>query len=98
MDFNNTVKGDLSVNNQFGKIDTPNIDALARGGVNFLDGHSGSSRCSPSRYTLMTGRYLFNSVEAKVAEVQEGTPHLGTLFKAGDCDSKTKIFILSINS
>ena len=73
--------GDLSVNNQFGKISTPNIDALARGGVNFLDGHSGSSRCAPSRYTLMTGRYLFNSHQADVAKMDVGTPHLGRLFK-----------------
>ena len=53
--------GDISFNNKNGKIKTPNLDILARTGVNFLDGHSGSSRCAPSRYNLMTGRYLFNS-------------------------------------
>ena len=53
--------GDIRFNNKNGKIKTPNLDELARTGVNFLDGHSGSSRCAPSRYNLMTGRYIFDS-------------------------------------
>ena len=85
---NNTLKGDLSVNNQFGQISTPNIDALSRGGVNFRDGHSGSSRCGPSRYTLMTGRYVFNSEHAHKVQMNPDTPHLGTLLKGGDYDNK----------
>ena len=39
------------------KIPTPYIDALARRGMRFTDGHSSSGVCSPSRYTLLTGRY-----------------------------------------
>merc|ERR1712050_78940 len=61
---------------------TPNIDELARSGVNLLDGHSGSSRCAPSRYSLMTGRYVFREKKPLgVAVMKRGTPHLGTLFK-----------------
>ena len=37
------------------KIDTPNIDALAREGMKLTDAHSAASLCSPSRYGLMTG-------------------------------------------
>lgn len=40
-----------------GKIPTPRIDRLAAEGMRFTDGHSSSGVCSPSRYTLLTGRY-----------------------------------------
>ncbi|MEN3943003.1 arylsulfatase [Prosthecobacter sp. SYSU 5D2] len=40
-----------------GKIPTPHIDKLAAQGMRFTDGHSSSGVCSPSRYTLLTGRY-----------------------------------------
>lgn len=39
------------------KIPTPNIDRLAREGIRFTDAHSSSGVCTPSRYTLLTGRY-----------------------------------------
>jgi arylsulfatase A-like enzyme len=40
-----------------GKIPTPHIDRLASEGMRFTDAHSSSGVCSPSRYTLLTGRY-----------------------------------------
>jgi len=40
-----------------GKISTPNIDRLAKQGILLTDAHSSSGVCSPSRYTLLTGRY-----------------------------------------
>jgi arylsulfatase A-like enzyme len=40
-----------------GKIPTPQIDQLAKEGMRFTDAHSSSGVCSPSRYTLLTGRY-----------------------------------------
>ena len=50
--------GDVHCNNpERGKIPTPNIDKLASQGMRFTDGHSSSGVCSPSRYTLLTGRY-----------------------------------------
>lgn len=39
-----------------GKIPTPNIDRLVLQGMRFTDAHSSSGGCSPSRYTLLTGR------------------------------------------
>ena len=38
-------------------IDTPNIDALAAGGLRFTDAHVNASFCGPTRQALMTGRY-----------------------------------------
>ena len=50
--------GDVQCYNpEHGKIPTPNIDKLATEGMRFTDAHSSSGVCSPSRYTLLTGRY-----------------------------------------
>lgn len=50
--------GDVSCyNSERGKIATPHIDNLAAEGLRFTDAHSSSGVCSPSRYTLLTGRY-----------------------------------------
>jgi len=38
-------------------IHTPNIDALASGGMRFTNYYSGCSVCAPSRETLLTGRH-----------------------------------------
>jgi arylsulfatase A len=52
--------GDLSC---YGATDvnTPNIDALANGGMRFTDAHSSASTCTPSRYSLLTGSYAFRN-------------------------------------
>ena len=39
-----------------GEIETPNIDALAAGGLRFTQGYS-TARCGPSRSCLLTGYY-----------------------------------------
>jgi len=41
------------------KVQTPHIDQLAREGRRFLDAHSASAVCTPSRYALLTGEYPF---------------------------------------
>jgi arylsulfatase A-like enzyme len=54
--------GDVQCNNpERGKIPTPNIDKLAAQGISFTDAHSSSAVCSPSRYSLLTGRYHWRS-------------------------------------
>ncbi len=37
--------------------ETPNIDRLAAGGVRFTRGYAANPVCSPTRYSIMTGRY-----------------------------------------
>jgi len=49
--------GDVSCYNPNGKIPTPHIDQLAKQGMRFTDAHASSSVCTPSRYSLLTGRY-----------------------------------------
>ena len=39
------------------KVQTPNIDRLAKEGRRFTDAHSASAVCTPSRYGLLTGEY-----------------------------------------
>lgn len=54
--------GDVQCYNpERGKIPTPHIDKLAAQGMLFTDAHSSSGVCSPSRYTLLTGRYHWRS-------------------------------------
>ena len=36
---------------------TPAIDRLASEGMSFMDAHSTSGVCSPTRYSVLTGRY-----------------------------------------
>ncbi|MFE0684201.1 sulfatase [Streptomyces sp. NPDC058961] len=38
-------------------IRTPHLDRLARQGVRFTDAYSGSATCSPTRFSLYTGRF-----------------------------------------
>lgn len=49
--------GDVSALNPESKIPTPNIDRIAKEGMIFSDGHTSSSVCTPTRYSVLTGRY-----------------------------------------
>jgi arylsulfatase A len=49
--------GDVSCLNPEGKIATPNFDRLASEGMVFTDAHSTSAVCTPTRYSILTGRY-----------------------------------------
>jgi len=42
-------------------VATPNIDKLASNGIRFTDAHSTAATCTPSRYSLLTGRYAFRN-------------------------------------
>lgn len=53
--------GDVRCMNPDGKIATPHIDQLASEGILFTDAHTSSSVCTPSRYSLLTGRYNWRS-------------------------------------
>lgn len=51
--------GDVGAFNPDGKIPTPHLDRLAVGGIRLTDAHSPAAWCTPTRYSLLTGRYPF---------------------------------------
>lgn len=48
---------DVGVNNPGTFYETPNIDRLAASGTNFTNGYAANPVCSPTRYSIVTGRY-----------------------------------------
>jgi len=48
---------DIGANNPDCFYETPNIDRLAKSGMRFTDGYAANPVCSPTRYSLMTGKY-----------------------------------------
>ncbi|CAN5337640.1 sulfatase [soil metagenome] len=48
---------DLGANNPATFYETPNLDRLAAQGVRFTTGYAASPVCSPTRYSVMTGKY-----------------------------------------
>ena len=48
---------DIGANNPDCFYDTPNIDRLSDSGMRFTDGYAANPVCSPTRYSLMTGKY-----------------------------------------
>ena len=53
--------GDVACYNPDSKIPTPNLDKLASEGVKFTDAHSPSTVCTPTRYSILTGRMAFRT-------------------------------------
>ncbi|GGZ16888.1 twin-arginine translocation pathway signal protein [Streptomyces nitrosporeus] len=69
-------------------IRTPHLDALARQGVRFTDAYSGSATCSPTRFSLYTGRYpgrteggLSEPIADRSAGLEPTHPTLASLLK-----------------
>ena len=48
---------DIGANNPHCFYETPNIDRLAHSGMNFTNGYAANPVCSPTRYSIMTGKY-----------------------------------------
>lgn len=67
--------GDVSCYNDQSKVQTPNIDRIAREGIRFRDGHSPASVCSPSRYAILTGRHAWRG-RLKLGVLQQDAPAL----------------------
>src|SRR5687767_13539322 len=42
-------------------VQTPHLDRLAKEGRRFTDANTTSSVCSPTRYSLLTGRYCWRT-------------------------------------
>lgn len=76
------------------RIPTPFLDSLAAEGARFDDAHSASAVCTPSRYSLMTGRYCWRSpLKAGVlgphgpAIIEAGRPTIASVLKAAGYDT-----------
>ena len=71
--------GDVQcLNPERGKIPTPYMDQLAEEGMIFTDAHTSSSVCTPSRYSLMTGRYNWRTAKQGGVLNGFGTPLIPT--------------------
>lgn len=65
-----------------GRVQTPNIDAIARQGVDFTTAYAANATCSPSRAAMMTGRYPTRfgfEYTAVPVEFAENLAHGGSL-------------------
>lgn len=49
------------------EISTPNIDKLADNGIQFMNGHCSSATCTPSRFSMLTGKYAWRQKGTGVA-------------------------------
>lgn len=56
-----SVYRDWTRNKASKQVHTPQMERLANRGIRFTDAHSPHSRCSTSRYALLTGRYCWRS-------------------------------------
>ena len=53
--------GDVGCYNPQSRVPTPSLDRLAAEGMRFTDAHSPSTVCTPTRYSLLTGRMAFRT-------------------------------------
>jgi hypothetical protein len=71
------------------RISTPNIDRLAKHGLRFVNAHSTSSTCTPSRYSLLTGEYAWRKSGTGVLTgdassiIQPGRTTIASMLKKG---------------
>ena len=68
--------GDVGIYNSRAAFKTPNLDKLARDGIRFTDAHSPATICTPSRYSLQTGRMAFRTGRPSQAFEGPGGPSL----------------------
>ncbi|KAA5542809.1 arylsulfatase [Roseiconus nitratireducens] len=66
--------GDLSIYNPQAAYQTPRLDQMASEGVRFLDAHSPSTICSPSRYGLFSGQLVCRTGRRSTAFEGPGGP------------------------
>ncbi|PRH77340.1 twin-arginine translocation pathway signal protein, partial [Streptomyces solincola] len=75
-------------------IRTPHLDRLAAQGVRFTDGYSGSATCSPTRFSLYTGRFpgrtrggLAEPIGNRTQGLDPDHPTLASLLKRAGYDT-----------
>jgi len=70
-------------------VETPNVDRLAKNGIRFTDGHCAASTCTPSRFSILTGKHAFRNKAAILPGdapliIRPGTPTIADMLqKAG---------------
>ena len=70
------------------KVQTPNIDRLAKEGTRFRDAHSTASVCTPTRFALMTGKYGWRQKGTGIAPgdaallIPQNAPTLPSILKS----------------
>ncbi len=81
--------GDVACLNPDCAFPTPNLDRLGREGVAFTDAHSSSSVCTPSRYSILTGRYCWRTYLKRsvlggtgLPLIEPDRPTVASLFRA----------------
>ena len=67
--------GDVSGLNPQSHIQTPHLDRMIGQGMYFTDAHTSSSVCTPSRYSILTGRYAWRT-SLKKGVLAGVSPHL----------------------
>lgn len=73
--------GDLSCYGSH-QIHTPNLDWLCEEGLKFTNAYATSAVCTPSRYSILTGRYPFRNSQAHILPGDAGciiAPDLDTM-------------------
>jgi arylsulfatase A-like enzyme len=79
--------GDVTCNGARAGL-TPNVDRLAKDGLNFTDAHTTSATCTPSRYALLTGEYPWRKQGTGVLPgdarliIEPGKPTLASVLKS----------------
>jgi len=80
--------GDVSCNGYAWGVETPNIDRMAKEGLRFTNGYCTASTCSPTRFSLITGKYAWRQKNTGIAppnasaRILPGTPTIATMFDA----------------
>src|SRR5699024_1783982 len=68
-------------------VQTPNIDSLAEEGMRFTNAHSMASTCTPSRFSILIGKYAFRLQRSNIIHwnasllVPRDQATLGTVFQ-----------------
>ncbi len=69
------------------KVRTPNLDRMAREGLQFTDAHATASVCTPTRFAFMTGRYAWRQKGTGIAAgnatslIASGTPTVASILQ-----------------
>ncbi len=74
--------GDISCNGHWSRVQTPNVDRLAQEGIRFTNFHACAATSTPSRFSLLTGKYAWRVRGTGVAPGDAAmivTPEMKTL-------------------